>query len=346
MESMNYCKAYIKENGKWIAAVLANGLMMAAIMYMNKIPVSEILYGVLVCVTVAVVIVAVRFSHYYDRCKELEQLARVITVSSDGMEAPKYLYETQYQTCIKYLEQENNKIQNEMLDRQQDMAEYYSMWVHQIKTPIAALKLLIDEESMCDSSVHNTAQKQQELFRIEQYVNMALQYMRLDSQSHDFVIRKVCVDEVLKASIHKYARQFVHKKLGLSYESSPICAVTDEKWIGFVIEQLLSNAIKYTLSGKITIEVIEQEQKTQEDATTKKVHIAITDTGIGIRAEDLPRICEKGYTGCNGHDFCAQKERQSTGIGLYLCNRILNKLGHQLYITSTEGVGTRAEIVI
>lgn len=357
-----YLKTYIKENIKWFASIFACGLMMAAILLLNDISLSEILYGILVCVFIILVIAGIDFYQYYHYCINLEQLKNTITISTNGMPSPKHLYELPYQQCIKQLGQEKNRVQNELLDRQQDLTEYYSMWVHQIKTPIAALKLLLDEEkhlntmSKDDTNVINTEKKQQELFKIEQYVDMALQYMRLGSKSNDFVFEEVCLDAVVKPSIRKFSKQFIHKKLALHYEPTLITAVTDKKWLGFVLEQLLSNAIKYTKSGGITITVTSGLYdaellphytdnpawiKKQDIDTYKKVCITIEDTGIGIRAEDLPRVCEKGYTGYNGHEGM-----HSTGIGLYLCKQILDKLGHRLLISSIEGAGTKAEVVI
>lgn len=166
----------------------------------------------------------------------------------------------------------------------------------------------------------------QQLFAIEQYVNMALSYMRLGSETTDFVLRQTDLDEVIRMAVRRYARHFISKKIVLHYEETGTRVLTDEKWLGFVIEQLLSNALKYTHEGSITIGMEEGR-------------LTITDTGIGIRAEDLPRVCEKGYTGYNGH-----ANQKSTGIGLYLCSTILKKLGHSFTITSQEGTGTRMMI--
>ena len=162
-----------------------------------------------------------------------------------------------------------------------------------------------------------------------------MQYTRLGAESNDFVLERVVLDEVIKRSVRKYAKQFIHKKLRLCYEPQEIAAVTDRKWLGFVVDQLLSNAVKYTRKGSVTVRVF----CAIEDA--QNVHIIIEDTGIGIRAEDLPRVCEMGYTGYNGH-----ADRYSTGIGLYLCKAILDKLGHRLSVASEEGTGTQVEIVI
>lgn len=161
-----------------------------------------------------------------------------------------------------------------------------------------------------------------ELFRIEQYTEMALYYLRLDSTSTDFVIGKFDLDSIIKQAVHRYAPQFIGKKIRLVYSPFNADILTDEKWLLFIIEQILSNAVKYTVKGSVTI-------KYANDI------LIISDTGIGISPEDLPRIFEKGYTGMSG-----RIERKSTGLGLYLCKRTADMLGHSLSASSVVGRGT------
>ena len=170
-------------------------------------------------------------------------------------------------------------------------------------------------------------QLNEQLFHIEEYVNQLLYYFRSESISGDFVIRSCSVDEVVRAALRKYSVIFIRRKLKLEYEPVDLQVDTDEKWLGFVVEQLLSNATKYTQSGGIRI-------------YGKDGCLVIEDTGIGIAPEDLKRIFEKGYTGLNG-----RQEHRSTGLGLYLCREILKKLGHDIRIESEAGKGTRAVIV-
>lgn len=335
-------RAYIRENNRWFAGMLFLVLVMTATMLLNGIPFWEIGYGMLLCLSVITVLTLAGYGKYRKGLLQLRKMQKNIGVALGEMRTPEYLYERQYQDCIRILAREKDRIENEMRAQQQDLTTYYSMWVHQIKTPIAALKLLIDEEMNAyldmeeleenDTRVISVQQKQNELFRIEQYVDMALQYMRLGAQTNDFVFEKVRMDDVIKPSILKYAKQFIQKHLRLQYTPQDIAAVTDQKWLGFVLDQLLSNAVKYTRQGGVQICAFCSEAG---------VHIVVEDTGIGISAQDLPRVCEKGYTGCNGH-----VNPYSTGIGLYLCKSILDRLGHPFYLTSQQGKGTRAEVVI
>lgn len=219
---------------------------------------------------------------------------------------------------------------NELENGQVEQAEYFTMWVHQIKTPIAALRLLLAEEED-----ERSQEMWEELFSIEQYVEMALQFSRLSAKSTDFVIGEVSLDKVVREAIHKYARLFVRKKIKLELTSIDTQILTDEKWLEFVIEQILSNAIKYTAGGTISI----YQKMTVTDEKKEVKELIIEDTGIGIAPEDLPRIFEKGYTGYNGH-----ADKRSTGIGLYLCRKIMRKLSHEITIESEIGVGTKVHL--
>ena len=226
--------------------------------------------------------------------------------------------------------------------RQSQMRDYYSMWVHQIKTPISAMKLLLEAEReelgqlICDDEQSqyllsdNMDSFEDELFRIEEYVSMALQYQRVSSTENDFVLEKVSVDGVIRDTIKKYAKIMIRRHIGINYSGTGQEIYTDGKWLAFMLEQILSNAIKYTPQGFVTIETAEEKDR---------FFITIKDTGIGIKAEDLPRVFEKGYTGYNGH-----ADKKATGIGLYLCRQMADKLGHTIRMESEIGKGTKVWI--
>ena len=198
------------------------------------------------------------------------------------------------------------------------MEEYYTLWVHQIKTPIAAMSLLLQEEDTPENG-----ELSMELFRIEQYVEMVLQYLRLDSPDHDLAFRSVDVDDCVRQAVRKYARSFIRKKIALDFQETGIEIVSDEKWLVFVLEQLLTNASKYTKEGGSV-------RIGQENGL-----LVLRDTGIGIRPEDLPRIFEWGYTGYNG-----RLDKRSTGVGLALVKQVMEMLGNKMEIRSVLGEGT------
>lgn len=312
--------AYWKEHAKWVILYGIGMLMMSMILFANGIAGTEIVYGVLLSLFLLTVFVGYDCIRYFRKQLRLFRMEAYMTNITEYLEEPTSLEEEHYQKMIYDMASEMVRQQNDATARMTDLREYYTMWVHQIKTPIAALRLLLQEKS----GETDTSEEQDELFRIEQYVGMALQYMRLDSESTDFVFRQLNLDDIIKEAIHKYARLFVRKKVKLKYEDVNCAVLSDEKWLVFVIEQLLSNAIKYAPGGTVSVSM-------QEEGT-----LVIEDDGIGIRAEDLPRVMEKGYTGYNGHI-----DKRSTGIGLYLCYRIMNKMNHGIRIESEEGKGTR-----
>lgn len=300
---------------------------MIALMVLNQNPLDEILYAAAVGIFLLAVVFGVDGRKQWKHYRMLQELEHSVAVSLEHMISSDNVVEQEYQKLLRLFFEEKLRQENELRNRQKDMREYYAMWVHQIKTPISALRLLLQEKN----EQGEMSEELEEVFRIEQYVEMALQYVRLESETTDYRIEQVKLDDVIRASIRKYARLFIHKKISMEYEGTQNMALTDEKWIQFVVEQIISNAVKYTSKGKISIYF--------EGEGTENLFLVVADTGIGIKAEDLPRICEKGYTGYNGH-----ADKRSTGIGLYLCSRILKKLGHSISITSEEGKGTRVRI--
>lgn len=255
------------------------------------------------------------------RHRQLSDALKSIRVSDEQLPPPENLIEEDYRQLIRALGEEKQRQASAMDLRMSDMQDYFTLWAHQIKTPIAAMRLILQTKP------ENSAMEiEGELFRVEQYVEMVLNYLRLDSDSTDFVFRTCALDDIIRQCVRKYAKQFIRKRIRLEYDGTALQVLTDEKWLCFVIEQILSNALKYTSAGSIRI-------------FTQGETLVIEDTGMGIAPEDLPRVFEKGYTGYNG-----RTDKKATGIGLYLCKRILNRLGHEISISAQVGKGTRVSI--
>lgn len=286
------------------------------------LPAESVLYATALCVFTGMLILVPDFLRNCRKQEQLSHLRQGVGITLEHLPPASCETEQKYQELLQelftlkqqYIDQSNRKYQ--------ELLEYYTIWVHQIKTPIAAIGLLLQRE---DTAL--TREVRQELGRVEQYVEMVLAVLRLNSDSTDYVIREYDLDAMLKQVLRKYASWFIGKKIQLHYE--PLCCkvITDEKWLVFVLEQVLSNALKYTKSGSICIAL--EEPKI----------LSIADTGIGIAPDDLPRIFEKGYTGYNG-----RKDKKASGIGLYLCRQILDRLGHQITVESTVGQGTTVRI--
>lgn len=313
---------YCKRNIRWIAVLLINLFVMSIIIELNGVAFSEWAYGAAISLFFILVIGGLDFVRYYQHHRHLLEVKKVIRISVDALEMPTDQIEEDYQELLRLVHEDKVKAVNDLEGRKKDLVEYYTMWVHQIKTPISAMRLLLQAED-----TPKNAELSNELFRVEQYVEMALHYTRLDSDTTDFMIQRYHLDDIVRQAVHKYSKIFIRKKIRLDYQPLDTEVLTDEKWLEFVFEQILSNAIKYTPKGTVSIYM--------EDERT----VVIEDTGIGIRAEDLPRVCEKGYTGYNGHT-----DKRSTGIGLYLCKRILKKLSHTIEIESELGKGTCVKI--
>ena len=224
--------------------------------------------------------------------------------------------ESGYGQLMETLFIEKNSLVSAADRRYEDASDYFAMWAHQIKTPITAMSLALQS-----SEPPEKGEFSEYLQRIEQYVEMALCYVHLDNDENDLVLKTHSLDGIVKQAVRKFGGQFIRRKLTLVYEPLNVDVLTDEKLLLFVIEQVISNALKYTPRGKIEITLEHPAEPV----------LLIRDTGIGIAPEDLPRVFERGFTGNNG-----RSDKRATGIGLYLCRRICERLGHAISAQSDE----------
>ena len=318
---MEILKSYLKKNIKVYILFIVFIFIFFIMFYLYNLPLEALIYTGSFCFLAALIASISDYANYKESYKKLNFLEQNILNDLDALPKSLDIRIDYYHKIIEKLYEELEKLTQENRQKNTDMVDYYSMWVHQIKTPIAAMNFLLDNEEI-DRKI-----LQQELFKIERYVEMVLTYIRLDSISSDYVITKINLDEVVKDSVKKYATIFINKKIKLNYVSYETMVISDKKWLSFAFEQILGNSVKYSSAGgEITIETCENK-------------LVIEDKGIGIKEEDLPRIFEKGFTGFNG-----RYEKKSSGLGLYLCKKTLDKLGHHIEISSKVGEGTRIEI--
>lgn len=310
---------YIGHHKKTLGLLALFGILFFVILYLYKLPQEAVLYWGVLCLFFGGIGVGIDFRFYLKRHRELVRLQREITLGVD-LPAPRNVIEEDYTALINILSDQRIDIENKSQEKAKEMADYYTLWAHQIKTPIAALRLLLKAREDGDALYP-------ELFKIEQYVEMVLQYLRFESVTTDYCFKRQDLGKIVRQAAKKFAPLFVSKRIGLRLGDLDAKVLTDEKWLSFVIEQILSNALKYTQKGSISIFL-------EGDST-----LVIQDTGIGIAEEDLPRICEKSYTGMNGRE-----DKGATGLGLYLCRQILEKLSHSMEITSKLKEGTRVTI--
>ena len=211
----------------------------------------------------------------------------------------------------------------------QDYREYIEAWVHEIKTPIASIDLML-----ANRPGEDTAALKEELNLIEDYVRQALFYARSSSLAQDYIIRPVGLADCINPVLRRQARRFINGHIALITDGLDTMVRTDAKWVSFIVGQLIENALKYVKtspSPQISITACQMN---------RLIRLSITDNGCGIPPEDLPRVCDKGFTGQQGH----QKGSKATGIGLYLCKRLCDKMGLSFSICSEFGHGTTATI--
>lgn len=279
---------------------------------------AELIYGGLLWLALCALGLGLGFLRFCRRYWALAGLREQALLSLENLPSPGDPLEWEYQGLLRLLREDRLSAENAAALRYGEMQDYFTLWAHQIKTPIAAARLLLQE----DPGAVGT-EVEVELLKIEQYVDMVLGYLRLDSESTDYVLRDTDLDGLLRQAVRKFARMFILKKITLDFRETGRTVLTDGKWLSFVVEQVLSNALKYTpAGGRIRI---------YGDGET----LVIADSGIGIRPEDLPRVFEKGFTGYNGRE-----DKKSTGIGLYLCRRVMDRLNHGISIVSRPGQGT------
>lgn len=301
----------------WGAAGLGLACVIFAVVFaLCKLPVAAVGYAALLCLFFLLIFTVFDFLAFRRRHLRLQQLCTELETAMDHLPETVGQIEADYQELLACLQREHQRQESGLHRQYSDMMDYYTTWVHQIKTPIAVMKLYLAEETLEHRAMAA------ELFRMEQYVDMVLQYLRLGGGENDLVIEEYKLDELIRETVRKFAAQFVLRKLRLTYVPTEKTIVTDRKWFCCILEQLLSNAIKYTPEGGVTV-AVEGDK------------LYISDTGIGIAPEDLPRIFEKGYTGQNG-----RLERSASGLGLYLTRRAAELLHIPVTAESRLGQGT------
>ncbi len=301
---------YLKYRFKTFVFIFIMYLFFIFISFLYSIPYESIFYTAIIIFYFLFIFIIFDLYKYF----KIKKIFEKITVEGDFKYIPKtgFMFEEEYRDIIKKLDFKTNENISKHDKQMAELKDYYTLWAHQIKTPIQALKLLVK-----DRDSHN------QIFKIEQYVEMMMQYLRVDNISNDLVYKKYNLDYLLKQSIKKYSNHFIGSDVKMIYEPIDFEIITDEKWFCFVIEQLLSNSLKYTEKGYIKIYL-------------ENLYLVIEDTGIGIKEEDLPRIFEKGYTGYNG-----RLNKKSSGIGLFLCKKIFDKLGYSISVKTKVNNGSK-----
>ena len=333
--TINVFDGYLKENLSEVVMYIGFMFIFPVIFYLYNIRTDAVKYAFLLSFVWFLAWEAVRFARYKKRHEELLEAERKASAELYDLPETFSVIEKDYQRILKRVYHDKAELESDGREFREETADYYGMWAHQIKTPIAALKVLLQSYGLPDKADERTFEfirgMKSEVFKIEQYVEMALTYLRTADMTADFVFGTYELDDIIRQAVKKYSQIFILNKIKLNYEPVGETVLKKKKWLTFVIEQLLSNALKYTREGSISI----YTQKVSEEEEC----LVIEDTGIGILPEDLPRVFEKGFTGYNGRE-----NKKSTGIGLYLCKTIMDKLRHGIWLESEVGKGTKAYI--
>ena len=315
-------RSYLRQRRGVLLTFLLFGGLFAVTFALYSLPVQAVAYPFLLCVVAGSILLAADYRQALRRHRQMERVLRLPDEIAASLPPADTVEREDYRQLVALLEESRRQIQSQAQRRYGDMVDYYTLWAHQIKTPIASMRLTLQNE---DSDLARSLSG--DLMRVEQYVEMVLVFLRLDSSTTDYVIRRHSLDDIVRPAVRRFAGEFIRRRLRLEYQPLDHTVVTDGKWLGFVVEQVLSNALKYTpAGGRIRI---------YGDGET----LVIADSGIGIRPEDLPRVFEKGFTGYNG-----RSDKKSSGIGLYLCRRIAENLGCEISAASAVGIGTTVSL--
>ncbi len=314
----NLIAQFLRERaGAFVRICLFGGIFLG-LFALYHVPWRAAAYPAALCLCLEALFLLRDYRRFRRAHEALRQLAELEELTPDRLPEPENQQARDYTRLLEGQMDRLSGLRTEDARRMTTQTDYFSAWAHQIKTPIASMGLKLQRE---DSALSRRLRG--DLNRIEQYVDMAMTYLRLDAETGDYIFRQQPLEPIVWGAVKKFAGEFIDRKLGLRLEPMENTVLTDEKWLSFVIEQLLSNALKYTPAGEISI-------YTREPDT-----LVIRDTGIGIAPEDLPRIFEKGFTGYNG-----RSDKKASGIGLYLCKRVCDRLGHEISIESEPGKGT------
>lgn len=316
---MKYIPDYLYQIRKPLAFYILVCVVFGIVFDLSQAETATVLYAALLCSVIGLIFVAIDFARYVRRRNILEEDINAVLLAGSFMPEPGNAIEADYQELVRGVLAEHGRVVAAEAARRNDFLDYYSTWVHQVKSPIAAMRLFL-ESGKADPEVLKP-----ELFRVEQYVDMALQYARLENISSDLVFREIDLAALVRQSVRKFAPVFIGRRLGVKIGDFDLRPVTDEKWVAVVLDQIFSNALKYTPSGHIEI---------LKDPAVE-CGLIIRDTGIGIRPEDIPRVFERGFTGVNG-----RLDKRATGLGLYLAKKVMDRLSHGIRIESDGKTGT------
>ncbi len=322
---------YIRDKGLFLAINLMIFIIISFLMYSSDV--TLVIIFLLFCVwflplITYMVIEYIKLRKYFNTVENILENLDKKYLLPEVLNEPNFIEGEEINYIFKVLSRDMHENVKYYKNMQEEYREYIEMWVHEIKTPIASTKLLIE-----NNTNEITRKIDTQMDRIENFVEQVLYYSRSDEVGKDYIIKKIELSKVVKSVVKKNQRDFIGKRISLQLGELDEIVYSDAKWIEFILNQIVGNAIKYSKGQSDKIKI---ESKTLANS----VVLTIEDNGVGIIERDLNRVFEKGFTGENGRKF-----GKSTGIGLYLCKKLCDKMGLGLNIESKENEGTKVTII-
>ena len=322
---MEFVKKYLRSRWTALATCALWQAILYIVLFLEDVPADKLWYPMVLSAAVIPAYFLWDFCRIWKKDRTLQEVKQNIDITVENLPETKAVVEQDYQELLNIILSAKQTEAQQQKSKMHELTEFVTLWTHQVKTPLTALTLAVKE-----SGLEEKAEYADRLFEIEQYCDIILQYLRMEGEGTDLLLEEYPVKPMVNQAVKYFARSFIGKGLSVSIDlPEGQKLVTDEKWMVFVIKQVLSNALKYTKEGGITISM------------PKLDTICIADTGIGISKEDLPRITERGFTGYNG-----RMDKKATGIGLFLVDTIMKKLGGSVKITSELGVATQVYLTL
>ena len=327
-------KDYIRDKKYFVVFYVVLMSFISAIIYLDgtiKVSFANIIYMNSIGITLFIIYFIGEYlfiKKYYDTIKYIIDTRKEYIINS--LPEPRTYEQKLVNNLIEEVYTEQQLKIEKLYEEKKENSEFVTSWVHEIKTPVAVTRLTI-ENSFDKSKEEILNSIEEEVDKIDNYIEQALYYSKIDDFSKDYFISENDLEKIIKDNVKKHAKTFINKRIKIEMDSLDSIITTDKKWLGFIIDQILGNALKYTNeNGKIKI---------SSEKHSKEKILIIEDNGIGIKEEDINRVFHKGFTGYNGRG-----EYKSTGMGLYLAEKLATKLGHYISIESVYGEYTKVKV--